>query len=162
MSYFKGFSTVESIKAEYRRLAMINHPDHGGQTATMQEINAQYHEALKSVNGTVNVDETGRSHTYNYNATMEQEIMDKISQLVSAGVAKQAEILLIGVWVWITGDTKPIKEVLKAAGCRWHSKRMCWYWQNTGYSGHSRADLGSLAAKYGATQFRDRETMQLA
>ncbi|MBT9173467.1 MAG: hypothetical protein DDT21_01868 [Syntrophomonadaceae bacterium] len=163
--YFKGFRTVESIKTEYRRLAMLHHPDHGGQTATMQEINSQYHAALKSVNGQTSQDaDTGKEHTYRYNPKVEQAIMDKISQLISAGVAKSCEIFLIGTWVWITGDTKPIKDVLKTAGCIWHSKRLCWYWQNDGHSHryNRNASLGSLAAKYGATQFQDREVGQLA
>ena len=45
MRYFDHLSTVEDIKPHYKKLAMENHPDRGGNTATMQEINAQYAEA---------------------------------------------------------------------------------------------------------------------
>ena len=41
---------------------------------------------------------------------------------------KNVEIELIGTWLWIHGDTKPVKEQLKAHNCKWHSKRKCWYW----------------------------------
>lgn len=43
------------------------------------------------------------------------------------------EIKIIGCFVWITGDTKPHKERLKALGFRWHSKKHCWYKSPDGY-----------------------------
>ena len=158
MQYFSEFHTVEEIKKEYHRLAMLHHPDLGGDTATMQELNAQYTAALKMVDGQTSQGTDGKSHTYRYDEATEQEIIDKIDELLRAGVAKTCSIDLIGLWVWITGDTKPIKDTLKELGCRWHSKRLCWYWQNTGHSSYnSGADLSGLAAKYGVTHFADDE-----
>ena len=40
--YFTQCKTLDELKAEYRRLAMKHHPDMGGDTATMQAINAEY------------------------------------------------------------------------------------------------------------------------
>lgn len=34
-----------------------------------------------------------------------------------------------GDWYWISGDTLPHKETLKALGCRWSKKRQKWYWK---------------------------------
>lgn len=42
MKYFTGCTTLEALKKEYRRLAMANHPDRGGDEATMKAINAEY------------------------------------------------------------------------------------------------------------------------
>ena len=42
MKYFDGVHTLDELKKEYRRLAMLHHPDRGGDTATMQAINAEY------------------------------------------------------------------------------------------------------------------------
>lgn len=42
MKFFTNCATLDELKKEYRRLAMIHHPDHGGDTATMQAINAEY------------------------------------------------------------------------------------------------------------------------
>ena len=42
MKFFANCATLDELKKEYRRLAMIHHPDHGGDTATMQAINAEY------------------------------------------------------------------------------------------------------------------------
>lgn len=40
--YFDNCRTEEEAKRTYRRLAMLHHPDRGGSTAVMQDINAEY------------------------------------------------------------------------------------------------------------------------
>ena len=47
MKDFTNCRTLDELKKEYRRLAMIHHPDHGGDTATMQAINGEYHERFE-------------------------------------------------------------------------------------------------------------------
>lgn len=42
MKYFTSCTTLDELKKEYRRLAMANHPDRGGDEATMKAINAEY------------------------------------------------------------------------------------------------------------------------
>lgn len=42
MKYFTNCHTLEDLKAEYRRLAMQNHPDCGGDAEIMKAINAEY------------------------------------------------------------------------------------------------------------------------
>ena len=159
MRYFDALRTVEEIKKEFRRLIMLHHPDHGGSTATTQEIISQYHTALQRADGQTTKDSEDKPHTYHYNAATEQEIIDKIDELIAAGVTRSCEIWLIGTWVWIQGETKPIRHLLQSHGCTYHGKRQCWYWQN-GPERHrynSKADLNDLAAKYGASKFRDKK-----
>lgn len=42
MKFFVNCNTLEELKKEYRRLAMIHHPDVGGTVEEMQAINAEY------------------------------------------------------------------------------------------------------------------------
>lgn len=42
MKYFKDCLTLDEVKAMYKKLAKEHHPDHGGSTETMQQINAEY------------------------------------------------------------------------------------------------------------------------
>lgn len=46
MKYFSGVNSLEALKAAYKRLALENHPDRGGDTAVMQEINSEYDAAF--------------------------------------------------------------------------------------------------------------------
>lgn len=45
MLYFQDVKTLDELKKEYRRLAMIHHPDVGGTVEAMQTVNAEF-EAL--------------------------------------------------------------------------------------------------------------------
>ena len=42
MKYFTNIKTLDDLKKEYRLLAMIHHPDRGGDVETMKEINNEY------------------------------------------------------------------------------------------------------------------------
>lgn len=150
-SYFAKCATVAEVKAEYRRLAMLHHPDRGGDTATMQEVNAQYHAALKRMDGQTTTGTDNKPHTYRYDQQRESEIAAALAKILR--IKMDATVALIGNWIWITGDTKPVKEQLKALGCCWHAKRVAWYWrpeeQKYMHRYNSRTDLGGLAAMYG-------------
>ena len=165
--FFAGCLTVESIKTEYRRLARLHHPDLGGDTATMQEINAQYHNALASVDGQESHDETGKAHRYTYDRQRESAIMDKLAELLKV-LPAGCDVLLIGYWLWIQGTTREdvaTRTALKAAGCQWHSRRLCWYWrpkEMRHFGKQSRHGLAGLAAKYGCREFAARGDTDLA
>ena len=48
IKYFYDCHTLEEVKRKYKELAMLHHPDRGGNTATMQEINLEYEEIQKN------------------------------------------------------------------------------------------------------------------
>lgn len=151
-TYFAHLHTVEDIKSHYRKLAMEHHPDHGGDLATMQELNRQYQEALKACDG-----QEKDGHSYRYMPDIEQELMDKLLELLKL---RSLEIALIGYWIWVSGDTKPNKDALKALGLQWHSKRTCWYYKPQGWkhSHQSKGSLSDLARKYGYRGFETAAT----
>ena len=158
-NWFAGCIKVAEIKALFRELAMQWHPDRGGDLRTMQEINAQYQEALKAKHLSETFDETGEKRTYYYNECTEREIIDVVSQLVALNIPT-INIEIIGLYVWVTGDTKPVKDRIKTVminndshTMRFHSVRNCWFFKpeklksyRPRYSGKS---LDELADKYG-------------
>ena len=64
-TYFINCKTLDELKKSYKAAAMKYHPDMGGDTATMQAINAEYEarfEVLKrSQNTQAAEDTTGRT-----------------------------------------------------------------------------------------------------
>lgn len=160
--YFNQCHTVGQAKTEYRRLAKLHHPDLGGNTATMQAINAAYHAILQAMDGQTSIGSDKKEHTYHYNRHVEQEIMDKISDLLRLKMPN-VEIELIGTWVWIYGDTKPHKERLKELGCLWHGKRQKWYWRRfTHRRRTSNMSFDEMRFAFGAHKFEQEQDRALA
>lgn len=148
-NYFSQLSTVDEIKKVYRSLAFEHHPDRGGDHATMQTINRQYHDALKRCDNQKSTTDNGKEYAYRYDENLEQSTIEAIYKLISLNMA-HVTIALIGTWVWVTGDTKPHKDALKAIGCRWHRERECWFYTAKPHKGfYSKNGLLSLAKKYG-------------
>jgi anaerobic glycerol-3-phosphate dehydrogenase len=161
MNYFEANKTVEDIKAKYRRLALHYHPDQGGDEEKMKAINQEYHEALKRSHGATTQGSDGKEHTYYYNATTEQAVIDKLNELIRMALP-DTRIMLVGTWLWVDGNTKPVREKLKDAGLQWHTEREKWYWHQGKYRrGKSAADFGTIVAKYGYEEFEPEKRKQL-
>jgi curved DNA-binding protein CbpA len=155
--FFEGCETVSEVKQRYRKLVFIHHPDVGGDTQTMQRLNAAYHRVLESLHGQERVDaDSGKTYRYYYNRARESAVMAKIAELVSLKLPS-VEILLVGTWIWVQGNTRPVKEQLKSVGMRWHGKRQRWYWRESRNrcSYNDRATFTGICAKYGVKKFGD-------
>jgi hypothetical protein len=169
-NYFQQCSTVAEVKSEYKRLAMLWHPDRpGGDTATMQVINAQYKTALSGKHGETTTGDDGQDHTYYYNDEREQAIIDKITEIIKSGVLTEGvELWLVGSWLWLRGETKQHKDKIgrKGLGFTWngHETRRCWQWHLPSYrkTQLSNDDFDGIAARYGASRISSQQSTSLA
>lgn len=162
INYFAGIVGVEKIKTRYRELALEYHPDRGGDVETMQEINRQYHELLKMSDKSTSRGSDGESHTYHYNEARETAVAEKLAEVIARNLPG-IRIMLVGTWLWVDGETQPVKEQLKEMGFRWHSERGKWYWNTGSYRrGKSNADFGAIAAKYGYKEFHSEEKKRIS
>lgn len=156
--YFQNCRTLEELKAEYRRLAMLNHPDRGGDTEIMKKINADHDrrfEELKSAHNSAADD----SHQTTETA---EEFRDIINALIHLD---GLTIELCGCWLWISGETMKHREALKAAGCRWSSSKKMWYWRHPedGHRYHGKkSSMDQIRSKYGSQKFNSREDDKLS
>lgn len=151
---FDTCKTLDDLKRAYKAAAMQHHPDVGGNTAAMQEINAAYtrcFEALKSRhNAAAAADTTGKAHATSESAGDFVAIIDALLRLDGL------EIELCGRWLWIGGNTREHKEALKAAGCRWSSTKKLWSWhfaEDGVYHRGKSKGMDAIRSKYGSTSF---------
>ena len=134
--YFVDCETPAEIKALYRKLAMEHHPDRGGDTRVMQDINSEYHRILKSKDGFTSRGADGNDHTYYYKGWKEQLIIETLNKLFELNLPDDVEIDIIGIWIWVTGNTMPVKDKLKTIeGMRFNGRRKCWQWSPPGSKG---------------------------
>lgn len=160
MTYFTHVSTLDELKAEYRRLAMKHHPDRGGDTETMKEINRQHDELFEKLkaahNAKADADTTGRTYHTTETAAEFRDIIEALLKLDGLTVE------LCGAWLWIGGETRKHKDALKAAGCRWSNNKKLWYWRHPEDARpyhRGRKTIDQIRSKYGSQVFdRDGET----
>lgn len=158
--YFQNCTTVNEIKEQYRKLCFQHHPDIGGDVETMKLVNLAYHEALAAAHGQSSKGTDKKDHTYYYNQEVEQVIIDKINELIGLQM-QDVEILLVGTWIWVQGDTKPYKKKLgkgtkenPGLGLGWNNKRQKWFWSPPGSRKrryNSKADFSDLCETYGVS-----------
>ena len=147
--YFKNCKSLEDLKAEYRRLVKIHHPDLGGDTETMKAINDEHDRVFEILKKQHNAS----ADEYHQTTETAEEFRTLINELLKlSGVIVE----LCGNWVWLSGNTKEHKEALKALGCRWSQNKQMWYWRHPEegrkhYKGHK--DMNSIRNKYGSQVF---------
>lgn len=149
MKYFTNINTLDELKAAYRRLSMKHHPDRGGDTATMQEINAEHDELFERLKKQHNAS-ADEFHQTTETPEEFREIIELLLKLEGLTVE------LCGSWLWIGGDTRQHKETLKAAGCRWSNNKKLWYWHHAEEGRkwrRGKATMSDIRTKYGSQVF---------
>ena len=152
LNYFKEVKSVKELKKEYHRLVLKNHPDRGGNHDTMVAIVLEYEWALAHLfNQDGKRKATGTSSKGNYAAASDEfrATLDKLMKL------EGLEIEVCGDWIWVRGNTYPIKDQLKAVGCFWASKKKCWYWKPADYVKTSKKewDMEKIRDRFGSESF---------
>lgn len=144
MIYFKNCDTIQEVKALYKKLAKENHPDRGGDTAIMQAINTEY--AFACVHIAKGEGLTGDQADAQIRLSEEYRvIIEKIIHL--PGIVVE----LVGNWIWVTGNTRPVKGDLKAAGLFFACKKCAWYYRGEEFKTRGNgAPLEAIRARYGS------------
>ena len=130
---------------------MENHPDRGGDVRVMQEINAEHDKLFNMLKNEQNAKAADPTSGVRETTEAPEEFRAVVEALLSLdGI----EVELCGSWLWIAGDTRPHKDALKAAGCRWSASKKKWYWRHYEAGARwsrGRTTMGEIRAKYGST-----------
>ena len=130
--------TLDQCKTAYRRACIRYHPDRNpGGLEMMKAVNAAW-QHLQSLDWDRPVNNAeGRDSGYG------DSLMAFINAVVNLpGISLE----VCGSWVWISGDTRPHKDAIKAAGGRWASKKKQWYFRPAEYRSKNRKSEWSMDA----------------
>ena len=140
-----GNVTHKDVKHAYRKAAMKYHPDRNPAGAEMMKvINAAY-DALKEFSGDIPDSESTQAQDY------PKALNDALNAIINL---EGLEIEICGAWVWVSGNTKQHKNILKETGFKWASKKKNWYFRPEDWRSSSRGaySMDDIRDKYGSSK----------
>lgn len=123
--WFRDCKTAEQGKQLYRELVRKFHPDNGGSGEEIKEINSEFKtwwERFKDIHTAKDGSTYKAKESTKETAEEFMEIIKNLSTL--PGI----EVEICGSWLWISGNTYPVKDSLKSFGCGFSSSKKKWYW----------------------------------
>ena len=159
MKHFSSVTSLDELKLQYKKLAFKNHPDRGGKTEVMQEINSEYEQLLNRIINEASKDqyqdssENGRG--FWSSRSEHSEVEKKVKQAIDAIINLDGlDIEIIGVWVWVSGDTKQHKDKLKEAGFVWNRVQCKWVFIGKKSNGRGRMTLDQMRDLHGSQKVK--------
>lgn len=127
MNYFENVSNLDELRKTYHRLAFEHHPDRGGSTVAMQEINNQYEKlSFSLISSNTNFSE-GRKE---WEAQVSEELREKLQSIINL---PNITLEIIGSWIWVTGSTFSVRDILKSHDFIFSHSKTAWYWHKGEY-----------------------------
>jgi hypothetical protein len=145
---FRSVTEIGEAKKLYKQLAKKLHPDVGGNEEDFKNLLSIYHYILQ--NGLY----------FSSDVKFDLEIEKIIAQLLHF---ENIEIEVIGKWIWISGETKEIKETLKNLGFKWASKKKMWYFGELQKSSNRKEkSIEEIKATYGSQKVATKQNIKIA
>jgi hypothetical protein len=157
INYFSNCQTLEDAKALYHKLAMANHPDRGGDVRIMQEINAQYarfqseftYHSERARQAAAHAEGKKTAADYHDLEEVIEILRVKIEAVLNLGLTAE----LCGLWVWVSGDTRPQKEELKTLQFKWAHDKEAWYFAGVPSFNRKPFTMDEIRNQYGSRTF---------
>lgn len=166
MKKYKWFDprpcTLDEGAKMYRDLASKHHPDHGGNTSDMQEINAEWDELKPTLPRfcTKQAQQGRQQYQQQQDAnSAAKAAQDSEAAKMAAELAKcpGLQFDVVGSWIWADTDYRYTAD-LERLGFRWSRNRSKYYWHPEGYSSrrNRRASYEEIYQKYNGSSYQTR------
>jgi len=153
----KIISDLDSLKKQYFKLAKKYHPDAGGTTIQFQQLQAEYDILLKKLLKGSSLNTEQRENEI----VIDQAIRDIIDALINI---EGLDIDVIGKWLWVGGQTYPVRTILKQVGLEFIKKAGVPYWVYKGSEskGRGKMSIEEIKAKYGSHKMEAPKTKKIS
>ena len=152
--------TLDGLKKAYKAYALKYHPDRNPGFEELMKLGNAANDLLKQTAYLWTKIEYQQAE-----ASKEYPIDEEIANIYKnikhfPGIT----ITLSGVWLWITGNTKPLKEEFKKMGFTWCPKKCAWSWKPQDYKRKFRHEAWSfdrIYSRYGKEDLLSEERARI-
>ena len=136
-------TNIKEIKNRYKDLCKKYHPD----------LNPAGLEMMKLVNAAMEALEDFNPEFVHNKDQAQSSYGAEIWSALQTAHSLNLDVEVTGAWLWLHGDTKPVKDQLKQAGFFWSPKKRLWYFRPKAYKSRSRGKftMEDIRIKYGST-----------
>lgn len=159
--HFTSPKSLEELKAQYKKLAFKHHPDCGGSTVAMQEVNAEYDHLFQLLKN-IRTDAHGKTYTTKTETTeTAEQFRDIISNIINL---QGCTIEIIGNWIWVSGSTFQYKDILNGLKFKWCRNKKSWAYHTDDYKKRTKQQytLENLRAMYDSEVIATNKVLQIA
>lgn len=144
---FREVTGINEAKKVYKTLAKKLHPDVGGSEEEFKILNSVYTDLIEY------------KIYFSNDFKIDIEIEKIISQILHF---ENITIELVGSWIWLSGDTKEIKDKLKELGFKWASKKKMWFYGEMKGRNPQEKSIDEIKAKYGSEILKTNDKKKIA
>ncbi|MEA3315660.1 MAG: hypothetical protein U9Q30_07400 [Campylobacterota bacterium] len=146
-NYFIDIKGINEAKKIYKKLAKLLHPDmDDGDTESFKLLNNIYNDIIEN------------KIYFSDDTKFDIELEKIISQILHY---ENIIIEVVGSWIWLSGDTKIIKDKLKELNFRWAKNKKMWYFGEKIKNGGKTKSMEDIKSKYGCQTVKTKEKGKL-
>jgi hypothetical protein len=165
MYKFFVIGTFDEMKLQYRALCLKHHPDVGGDTRTMQDINAEWADIQAREAWSQAKARQESAHASGQKSAADYHDLDQVTEQLRIMIEwalnlDGVQVELMGLWVWLTGNTFPHREEFKQWNAehadlkwKWSSNKTAWYFAAVPTFNRSKTTLDQIRNNYGTKTF---------
>lgn len=152
-------TTTESIKYAYRRACAKFHPDKNPAGLEMMKLVNSAYEALQDIMSGAAFDRTVKKESVAGSENYGDEMNTALSAIINLGLT----IEICGSWIWVSGDTRTHREILKAGGFKYAPKKSMWHFRPADYKSFNRGkwDMDKIRSTHGSEIIRAKQQNQI-
>jgi len=144
---FTEVTGINEAKKVFKKLAKILHPDVGGSNEKFKILNKIYNDLIEN------------KIYFSNDTKFDIELEKIISQILHY---ENITIEVVGSWIWLSGDTKIIKDKLKELNFKWASKKKMWYFGEMKGKNIKPKSMSEIKSKYGCETLKSKGKYKIA
>ena len=150
----KESAEFSDIKAMYRHLSSKYHPDRNPAGLEMMKLINNAYSALSDYEPTMQASEC----VDNEEVSLSDELNAALNAVISLGLT----IEICGSWIWLSGDTRPHKTILKESGYRWAPVKKMWCFSVGKSYGRGKFSMDEIRATHGSNVVKGKTFERLS